>query len=445
MSPLLATIIFTCVFAASHTAPQEPLQAWTEDVVSYSGFQLWSATPRNQEEREFLLKIRQDYELEVWKEARSHNSPVDLLVSPDFQTELKLRLADAEIPYEVTISDMQTAINNENPNVTDSGDEYENRKMAGRFKRYLAAFISFFPGHKMDWNSYHRIDDIYGYLNYLADSFPRLVQLVSIGSSFEGRPLYVVRISSSSSGTKPAIWIDGGIHAREWISPAVATYIIKQLVEEPSNERLLQNVDWYIMPVMNPDGYEYTHTSNRLWRKTRSSTGARCRGADPNRNFGYQWGGKGTSRDKCSEIYHGANAFSEPETRAVSNFISGKANQIKVYLTLHSYGQYVLIPWGYDVQYPIDYNDMKDLANKAASKFRRYKYTVGNSADLLYPAAGGSDDWAKSIGIKYSYTVELADTGNHGFVLPASFIRPVCEDFFPALEVFVDKVATLKV
>ncbi len=65
MSPLLATIIFTCVFAASHTAPQEPLQAWTEDVVSYSGFQLWSATPRNQEEREFLLKIRQDYGNEI--------------------------------------------------------------------------------------------------------------------------------------------------------------------------------------------------------------------------------------------------------------------------------------------------------------------------------------------------------------------------------------------
>jgi len=58
---------------------------------------------------------------------------------------------------------------------------------------------------------------------------------------------------------------------------------------------------------------------------------------------------------------------------------------------------------------------------------------------------GGSDDWAKSVGIKYSYTVELADTGNHGFVLPASFIRPVCEDFFPALEVFVEKVATIKV
>ena len=62
--------------------------------------------------------------------------------------------------------------------------------------------------------------------------------------------------------------------------------------------------------------------------------------------------------------------------------------ELQVYLTLHSYGQYLLIPWGFDVQFPSDYNDMKDLANRAASTFRRYKYTVGNSADLLYPAAG---------------------------------------------------------
>ena len=142
-------------------------------------------------------------------------------------------------------------------------------------------------------------------------------------------------------------------------------------------------------------------------------------------------------------------------------------NQIKsqVYLTLHSYGQYFLIPWGYEVAFPSDYNDMLKVAKSAASKFRRYKFTVGNSADLLYPAAGmdtykemkgivnliilflimsgGSDDWAKSIGIKYSYTVELADTGNYGFVLPASFIKPVCEDFFPAMEVFAG-AASLK-
>ena len=56
---------------------------------------------------------------------------------------------------------------------------------------------------------------------------------------------------------------------------------------------------------------------------------------------------------------------------------------------------------------------------------------------------GGSDDWAKSIGIKYSYTIELADTGNHGFILPASQIKSVCEDFFPGIEVFATQAASM--
>jgi len=59
-----------------------------------------------------------------------------------------------------------------------------------------------------------------------------------------------------------------------------------------------------------------------------------------------------------------------------------------------------------------------------------------------YLFTGGSDDWAKSIGIKYAYTVELADTGSHGFVLPASYIKPVCDDFFPAIKVFADQAAS---
>jgi hypothetical protein len=63
----------------------------------------------------------------------------------------------------------------------------------------------------MDWMSYHRLDDIYGYLNYLADAYPNIVQLINIGASYENRTLYVVRISNSSKpDTQPAVWIDGG-------------------------------------------------------------------------------------------------------------------------------------------------------------------------------------------------------------------------------------------
>ncbi|XP_059351453.1 carboxypeptidase B-like [Daphnia carinata] len=424
MSHLLAALIFNCLFIACLTAPQE--HVWTEEVVSYSGFQLWSITPHTNEGLEFLLKIQRDYELDVWKESRSINNTMDLMIPPDFQSELKLRLADAEIPYLVKIGDVQTLINNGNANVTNLNENIKAR------------------AYKMDWTSFHRLSDIYDYLTYLAKTYPQIVKLINIGWSYEGRPLYVVRISSASSpDTNPAIWIDGGIHAREWITPAVATYIIHQLVEVAGNAGLSTNVDWYIMPVINPDGYEYTHRKNRLWRKSRSKVALFCRGVDQNRNFGYKWGGLGASRQPCTETFRGPAGFSERETAAVSNFIQGKSTKIKVFITLHSYGQYILLPWGYEALRPADYDELLALADDAASKFVRFKYTVGNTAELLYSASGGSVDWAKSIGIKYSYGVELGDTGTYGFVLPPSLILPICEDFFPALKVFADKADSM--
>ncbi|KAI9553945.1 hypothetical protein GHT06_019216 [Daphnia sinensis] len=304
----------------------------------------------------------------------------------------------------------------------------------------------------MDWTSFHRLSDIYSYLTYLADNFPDIVKLINIGWSYESRPLYVVRISSASSpDTMPAIWIDGGIHAREWITPAVATYAIQQLVEVAGNAELTTNLVWYIMPVMSPDGYEFTHTRNRLWRKSRSKAALFCRGVDHNRNFGYKWGGLGASRNPCAETFRGSAAFSEQETAAVSKFIQDKSTKIKlllfkkfkVFISLHSYGQYIILPWAYKALYPPDYDEMLALAKNAALKFVRFKYSVGNTAELLYPSSGSSADWAKSIGIKYTYGVELGDTGTYGFVLPPSQILPICEDFFPALKVFADKAATM--
>ena len=136
----------------------------------------------------------------------------------------------------------------------------------------------------------------------MQDKFENLVEVITIGKSSEGRELQVIRIStteSSNASLKPAIWIDGGehmgfhrglvenryrretrdhrfsanniagIHAREWISVAVALFIIKQLVESnKSYKNLIQDIDWYILPVANPDGYVHSHTTDRLWSKS---------------------------------------------------------------------------------------------------------------------------------------------------------------------------------
>ena len=63
----------------------------------------------------------------------------------------------------------------------------------------------------MDWTRYHRLDDIYAYLDYLAQSYPNKVELTTIGTSSEGRPLKVIRISSNlADRNRPAVWVDGG-------------------------------------------------------------------------------------------------------------------------------------------------------------------------------------------------------------------------------------------
>lgn len=103
------------------------------------------------------------------------------------------------------------------------------------------------------------------------------------------------------------------------------TYIIDYLVENSDN---LQ-IDYYILPVVNPDGYEHTFLSDRLWRKNKRK-GYNCMGVDLNRNFGYRWGGKGTSRNMCSEIYAGNKAFSEPESDAIRNFFDASLANFKV-------------------------------------------------------------------------------------------------------------------
>jgi len=100
----------------------------------------------------------------------------------------------------------------------------------------------------------------------------------------------------------------------------------------------------------------------------------------------------------------------------------------ELYLTFHSYGQMILYPWGYDKVDHKAESELARLGRVGASAMGR-GYTVGSAAKVLYPAAGGSDDWALGgAGIPYSYTIELPDTGTHGFILPASHISQVAKE-----------------
>ncbi|XP_031626684.1 carboxypeptidase A1-like [Contarinia nasturtii] len=285
-------------------------------------------------------------------------------------------------------------------------------------------------GHALTWQAYHRLDDIHAFLKHLAKKYPKLCKLITIGETHEKRSLVVLRISSDKPGNK-AIWIDGGIHAREWISPAAVTYIANDLVENWKKQPAhVQNINWHILAVHNPDGYEFSHQNgNRFWRKNRRpNVSSRCSGVDLNRNYGYHFGKYGIKEaDPCSDLYRGANAFSEPETEAVQRFFNETDEAFCGFLTFHSFGRYIVHP-----------NDgrMSILHVEAISRVGeegvQEMNAAGNQKYIVdkepKPATGCSDEWARSIGIKYAYTVELRDKGRYGFLLPANQIVPTAQE-----------------
>lgn len=163
-------------------------------------------------------------------------------------------------------------------------------------------------------------------------------------------------------------------------------------------------------------------------------------GVDPNRNFGFHWRETGASSYECDETYAGPSAFSEPETAALRDLVEKYSENIKLYLTFHSYGNYLLYPWGYTSDLPDDVDELDALAQAvgaAIASVSGTRYTIGSSTNVLYAAAGGSDDWVKGVGnVQLSYTIELPGGGIWGFDLPASQIIDVCVETFEGVKVY---------
>lgn len=174
-------------------------------------------------------------------------------------------------------------------------------------------------GSDLDWDHYHHLETIYAWMDELSAKHPS-VTVLSLGTSYEGLPIKGVKLSRRPENK--AIFVEGGIHAREWISPATATFILNQLITstDPRIINLATSYDWFFFPVVNPDGYKFTFEGDRLWRKNRKPYGL-CRGVDLNRNFASNWGGIGSSDDPCSYDFSGGAVFSEPEAEALANFI----------------------------------------------------------------------------------------------------------------------------
>ncbi|XP_004458220.1 carboxypeptidase O [Dasypus novemcinctus] len=299
-----------------------------------------------------------------------------------------------------------------------------------------------------NYNKYHPVGEIYQWMNQISEKYKEVVTQHCLGMTYENQPMNYLKISQPSHKTKKIIWMDCGIHAREWISPAFCQWFVKEILQNYKNNRRISrffgNLDFYVLPVLNIDGYNYTWMTDRLWRKSRSShNNGTCFGTDLNRNFNASWCSIGASKNCQDLTFCGTGPVSEPETKAVSRFIESKKENILCYLTIHSYGQLILIPYGYTKKKSSNYEKLIQVGQKAANALKAKhgtKYRVGSSADILYASSGSSRDWAQDIGIPFSYTFELRDQGTYGFVLPEDQIQPTCEETMAAVLSVLDNV-----
>lgn len=166
------------------------------------------------------------------------------------------------------------------------------------------------------------------------------------------------------------------------------------------------------------------------WFKSPQNHTNECYGVDPNKNFDYNWMKKATSSEECSDFYGGPHAFSEPETKLVSNFLKNSKRKIDMLIALNGYGQKISFPSGGMSQEPVD--NLYDLAraglkNVQSQKSNIAKYTIDSRRKL----AGTMEQFAMhKLNIKYSYTIESRDDETHGFFVPATSIEENAKEIF---------------
>ncbi|KAI9168637.1 hypothetical protein H9P43_008026 [Blastocladiella emersonii ATCC 22665] len=312
------------------------------------------------------------------------------------------------------------------------------------------------------FSEYHPFDEIVEWYTILAQRHPERVELVpNIGTTHEGRTLMALKITNRNSSVpldrKKQIYVQGGIHAREWISHATTQYLTYHLVTSsaPRITALLDAAEWIIVPVVNPDGYAYTWESDRLWRKNRRSNGGGAYGVDLNRNYPANWGHGGSSKFPYSDTYMGPSEASEPEVQALTKFFLSHPRTVAG-LDLHSYSQLILRPLGWerkDYAYEKEHKAVCDAMAKIIKKVHGKSYTSQKSIDL-YATTGGASDYfalqqfpitpataegapAKAKYVRpYGITIELRPTAEWwgpGFVLDKKEIIPTGEEILPAV------------
>ncbi|WEW55768.1 hypothetical protein PRK78_001201 [Emydomyces testavorans] len=383
--------------------------------VSYNGYKV-VRIPTEGSNYAKVVDVIDTLKLSTWKYPKHAGSNADIVIPPEQLSEFNKAIAG--LKTEIMHEDLGAAIEAE----------------AAQLSEYTAG-----SNATADWfTNYHNYDDHLNWLRDLQRQHSSNSEIVTIGNSYESRPITGIHIWGSQKG-KPAVVWHGTIHAREWITTMVVEYMGHRLLTEgndPAVKAMLDKYDFYVFPVANPDGFVYTQTRDRLWRKNRApNPGARCPGTDLNRNWPYQWDGPGSSPNPCSETYRGRAPGDAPETKAWVAFLQKtvQSQKVKQYIDWHSYSQLFMTPYGYSCTLrPPNHNQLISLANafaQAAVAVHDTSFKTGPICNTIYQSNGDSIDWAVDVGkVETAFAAELRDTGRYGFMLPPNQIIPSGEE-----------------
>ncbi|XP_055248253.1 carboxypeptidase A5 isoform X2 [Gorilla gorilla gorilla] len=300
--------------------------------MNFTGDQVLRVLAKDEKQLSLLRDLEglKPQKVDFWRGPARTSLPVDMRVPFSELKDIKVYLESHGLAYSIMIKDIQVLLD-------------EEREAMAKSRRLERSTNSF------SYSSYHTLEEIYSWIDNFVMEHSNIVSKIQIGNSFENQSILVLKFSTGGS-RHPAIWIDTGIHSREWITHATGIWTANKIVSDYGKDRVLTDIlnamDIFIELVTNPDGFAFTHSMNRLWRKNKSiRPGIFCIGVDLNRNWKSGFGGNGSNSNPCSETYHGPSPQSEPEVAAIVNFITAHGN-FKALISIHSYSQMLMYPYG---------------------------------------------------------------------------------------------------
>lgn len=305
-------------------------------------------------------------------------------------------------------------------------------KMA--LSEYAQNFLKDFP---VNDSAYHNYDEMIQVLQSITAQNRDIASLYSIGKSVEGRDIWTLRINTNAKGDKksdkPGAVFIGAHHAREHLSVEVPLLHAVWLLEnrnKPEIKQYIESLDIYIIPMLNPDGAEYDISTGKYkWhRKNMRKNPDGNIGVDLNRNYDFRWGGAGASHHTYSDTYCGPKAFSEPEAMAAKKFFESR-NNLKTYISYHSYAELILYPWG-GIYEPVENEKDRKVFMVMAKKMATLTGYRDKQSSDLYAATGDATDWTYGNRGVFSFTIELSPSSGWrgGFYPGTSIIEKTVKD-----------------